>query len=171
MRPPLTGRLTHIAIGALGAWMALVVTITLAGRGTIWALLAGLALVVWVLYFYRLISMVVLIRGDTLTVKNLLRTKHLTRSAIAEVTLGQSSVAKSPNQTVIVKTCSGQDVALDACARSMQSRRKRRRVEEFQRRVANWSLPDPRAAVAEQVMTVAPCPVPITAGWVEQEPG
>ncbi|HEV8063719.1 MAG TPA: PH domain-containing protein, partial [Acidimicrobiales bacterium] len=95
----------------------------------------------WVVYFYRLTSMVVVIRGDTLTVRNLLRTRHLPRSVVSEVSLGESSIAKSPNQTVIVTTSEGVHVPLDACARSLQSRRKRRRVEEFHRRVSDWCSP------------------------------
>jgi hypothetical protein len=132
----------QLAVAAVGGWLALAVTITLIGRGSIWAVLAGVSLAVWVWYFYRLVSMAVFIRGDTLTVRNLLRTRHIARASIAEVTLGDSTVAKAPNQTVIVETSSGQRFRLEACARSLQSPRKRRRVEEFQRRVAAWSAPE-----------------------------
>jgi hypothetical protein len=143
VRPPVGGRITQIGIAGFGAWLALVVTTTLAARTTLWALLAGAALVVWLIYFYRPVSMVVVIRGDTLTVRNLLRTRHVSRTTVAEVTLGESTVAKAPNQTVVIKTRNGQQVRLEACARSVQSRRKRRRVEDFHRRVTDWCDLDP----------------------------
>jgi hypothetical protein len=139
VRPPLGGRLAQMGLAAIGSWMALLVTVTLAARGNFWALLAGTALVVWVVYFYRLLSVAVTIRGDILTVRNLLRTRHVIRSSVREVTLGQSSLAKLPNQTVVIRTRSGQQLPLDACARSTQSPRKSRRVEEFHRRVQAWS--------------------------------
>jgi hypothetical protein len=152
VRPPVGGRLGQLFIAAVGGWLALVVTLSLAGKGTIWAVLAGASLVVWVVYFYRLTSMVVVIRGDTLTVRNLLRTRHLQRSVVSDVSYGESSIAKSPNQTVIVTTSGGLHVPLEACARSLQSRRKKRRVEEFHRRVTDWSseLPEDLELVAAE---------------------
>lgn len=138
IRPPLSWRLGQVALGGVGAWVALTVTLTLAERATIWAALAGVALVVWVTYFYRMINMAVLVHGDVLTARNLLRTRHVCRNAVAAIVLAESSIAKSPNQTVVIRTDTGGEIALDACARTVQTRRKARRVEDFQHRLVAW---------------------------------
>jgi acyl-CoA synthetase (AMP-forming)/AMP-acid ligase II len=119
--------------------MAGVVTIALIGRGTIWAVLAAGALAVWVAYFYRLLHLAVVVRGDSLQARNLFSTHRLAASAVQAVTLGESSVAKSPNQTVVLVLEDGRRIALDACARTLQSRRTLRRVEDFQQRLERWS--------------------------------
>lgn len=126
-------------MGALGAFVAIVVTITLIGRGTPWAALAGAALVVWCAYFYRLVQLSVVVRADALTVRNLARTRQLRPSAVRALSLEESRVAKSPNQTVVLHLVDGQAVALDACARSTQSRRPRRRVEDSYRYLSGWA--------------------------------
>jgi hypothetical protein len=74
-----------------------------------------------------------------LEARNLFSTRRIARAAIDSVMLGESSVAKSPNQTVVLALANGQCLALDACARTLQTGRKRRRVEEFQRRLTQWS--------------------------------
>jgi hypothetical protein len=138
IRTPLAGRLLQGGILFAGATVAILVTIALAGRGTFWAILAGTALVVWIAYFCRLLSLAVVVRGDHLKARNLFSTRHIERSVIGAVTLGESSVAKSPNQTVVLALAGGEHLALDACARTLQSPRKRQRVEEFQRRIERW---------------------------------
>jgi hypothetical protein len=139
IRAPLSGRLAYAGILALGTVMATAVTIALIGRGTIWAVLAAGALAVWVAYFYRLLHLAVVVRGDSLQARNLFSTHRLAASAVQAVTLGESSVAKSPNQTVVLVLEDGRRIALDACARTLQSRRTLRRVEDFQQRLERWS--------------------------------
>jgi hypothetical protein len=149
IRTPLGGRLAQGAILAGGGTVAVLVTIALAGRGTLWAILAALALGVWVVY-YRLLNLSVVVRGDVLEARNLFSTHRIARDAVGHVTLGESSVAKSPNQTVVLALADGQRVTLDACARTLQSRRKRRRVEEFQRRLSDWSGTDEPSVTASE---------------------
>jgi hypothetical protein len=139
IRAPLSGRLAYAGILALGTVMAGVVTIALIGRGTIWAVLAAGALAVWVAYFYRLTNLAVVVRGDTLRARNLFSTHRVEASTVRAVTLGESSVAKSPNQTVVLVLEDGRRIPLDACARTLQSRRTLRRVEDFQSRLEQWS--------------------------------
>jgi hypothetical protein len=148
IRTPLGGRVAQGAVLAVGGFVAVVVTIALAGRGTFWAILAAAALGIWVAYYYRLLNLSVVVRGDVLEARNLFSTHRVDRGAVGEVTLGESSVAKSPNQTVVLALANGRCLALDACARTLQSRRKRRRVEDFQRRLAQWSATD-RSNVTE----------------------
>jgi hypothetical protein len=148
IRTPLSGRVAQGAVLAIGGFIAGLVTIALAGRGTFWAILAAVALGVWVAYYYRLLNLSVVVRGDVLEARNLFSTHRVDRGAVGEVTLGESSVAKSPNQTVVLALANGRCLALDACARTLQSRRKRRRVEDFQRRLAQWSATD-RSNVTE----------------------
>jgi membrane protein implicated in regulation of membrane protease activity len=139
IRTPLGGRLAQGAVLAIGGFVALLVTIALAGRGTLWAILAGVALGVWVAYYYRLLNLSVVVRGDVLEARNLFSTHRIVRGTVGRVTLGESTVAKTPNQTVVLALDNGRCVTLDACARTLQSRRKRRRVEDFQRRLTQWS--------------------------------
>jgi len=47
IRTPLPGRLLQAALLLMGACVATLVTVALAGRGTSWAVLAGAALAVW----------------------------------------------------------------------------------------------------------------------------
>ena len=150
-------------MSATGTWVALVVTISLVGRGTPWALPAGLALTIWLAYFYRLINMAVIVRGDCLEARNLRSTRRIERATVAEVALGESSVTKAPNQTVIIRTMNGQQIPLDACARSMQSRWKRRRVEEFHRRLALWAEPAEVAAILDPGGPPVTADPPVTA--------
>jgi len=138
IKAPLGGRIAQACLLAIGGFVAVLITIALAGRGTPWALLAAAALLVWSAYHYRLLSMSV-VRGDQLEARNLFSTHRIHRAAVGAVGLGESSVAKTPNQTVIISLSTGRTITLDACARSQQSRRKRRRVEDFQRRLARWS--------------------------------
>jgi hypothetical protein len=139
IRTALGGRLAQSATLAIGGFVAVLVTIALAGRGTLWAILAAVALGIWVTYFCRLLNMSVVVRGDVLKARNLFSTHQIARSAVGQVTLGESSVARSPNQTVVLALADGQHLSLDACARTSQSRRKRRRVEDFHRRLTQWS--------------------------------
>ncbi|MGO8877562.1 MAG: PH domain-containing protein [Acidimicrobiales bacterium] len=138
IRTPRSGRLVHGGILVAGGLVATAVTIALAGRGTYWAAGAAVALVMWIAYYYRLLSLAVLVRGDHLEVRNLFATHHLERSRIEAVALGESSVAKSPNQTVVLDLVSGERLALDACARTLQSNRAARNVEELQQRLEVW---------------------------------
>ncbi|MGO9557530.1 MAG: hypothetical protein ACLPQS_14060 [Acidimicrobiales bacterium] len=143
-------RLAHGAMLAIGGFVALLVTIALIGRGTVWAIVAGASLAVWVAYYYRLLSLSVVVRGDVLEARNLFATRRINREAVGAVTLGESSMVKKPNQTVVLALDGGQQVVLDACARTMQSRRKRRRVEDYQRRLAQWSgIDEPDASVGD----------------------
>lgn len=136
------------SVAAIGTFVSIVVVITLIGRGTPWAAMAALALVAWCIYFYRLLHMAVVVRGDALLARNLATTNRVQRATVADVTLGESRVAKSPNQTVVLQLQSGKEVPLDACARSTNSRRRRRRVDDFYRYLTEWSLAT-RAPVAE----------------------
>jgi len=135
---PLAGRLVQAGILLAGAAVATGVTVTLASRGTLWAVLSGVALAVWIAYYSRLLMLAVVVRGDHLTARNLFSTRRIERCRVGAVTLGESSVAKSPNQTVVLALVGGQRLALDACARTLQSPRSLRRVEEFQRRIEHW---------------------------------
>src|SRR5581483_4039500 len=130
-----------------------VVTISLAGRGTYWAFLAGAALVVWLGYFYRLANLVVVVRGDVLTVRSLTSTRHVHCSEVAAVRLGESSVAKSPNRAVIIETAQGREICPDACARQIQTRRERRRVEDFHKRLCQWARL-PETGLAEEAIAM-----------------
>lgn len=132
-------RVAHGAMLALGGFLALLVTIALIGRGTIWAIVAAASFGVWVAYYYRLLSLSVVVRGDVLEARNLFSTRRIARESVGAVSLGESAMLKRPNQTVVLALEGGQQVVLDACARTMQSRRKRRRVEDFQRRLTQWS--------------------------------
>ncbi|MGP0006259.1 MAG: hypothetical protein ACLPTB_15430 [Acidimicrobiales bacterium] len=148
IRTPAAARLVHAGVLLAGAAVATIVTVVLASRGTPWAVVSGIALAVWVSYYYRLFNMAVVVRGDHLTARNLFSTRRIERSRVGAVTLGESAVAKSPNQTVVLALVGGQRVALDACARTLQSPRTRRRVEEFQRRLEHWSRHGPDATFA-----------------------
>jgi hypothetical protein len=139
IRTALAGRLAQSAMLAIGGFVAVVVTITLAGRGTFWAIGAAVALGLWVAYFWRLLNVSVVVRGDVLRARNLFSTHRIAREAVGHVALGESSVVKSPNRTVVLALVGGRCVALDACARSSRSRSQRRRVEDFRRRLAQWS--------------------------------
>lgn len=139
IRSPLTGRLLHISILLVGTFVGAVVTIALAGRGTLWALLAGVALAVWIGYYYRLLNLAVIAHGSHLEVRNLFATHRIERSLVVDISLDESSVARSPNCTVVLTLAGGRRVALDACARTLQSGRKVRKVEEFHRRLEVWA--------------------------------
>jgi len=139
IKAPLGGRIAQALLLAIGGFIAVLITIALAGRGTPWAALAAVSLIVWIAYHYRLLSMAVVVRGDELEARNLFSTHRIHRASVGAVDLGESSVAKSPNQTVVIRLSTGRTISLDACARTQQSRRKRRRVEDFQRRLAEWS--------------------------------
>ncbi|MHB8243736.1 MAG: PH domain-containing protein [Acidimicrobiales bacterium] len=139
IRAPLGGRLAQGGIFAVGGFVAIIGTIALIGRGSVWAVLAAVALAVWVAYFYRLIGLSVKADREVLEVRNLFVTRRINRGAVRSVTLGPSNVAKSPNQTVVIELVDGRSLPLDACARTLQSKRKVRRVEEFRRRLAGWS--------------------------------
>jgi hypothetical protein len=139
IKAPLGGRIAQALLLAGGGFVAVLITIALAGRGTPWAALAAAALIVWIGYHYRLLSVAVVVRGDELEARNLFSTHRIHRAAVGDVSLGESTVAKSPNQTVIIRLSTGRTIPLDACARTQQTRRKRRRVEDFQRRLAEWS--------------------------------
>jgi hypothetical protein len=142
IRSALGARIVQGATFSVGGFLAVVGTIALIGRESPWAGLAAGALVVWVGYFYRLMGLSVSANDDTLEVRNLFATRRITRSAVDAVTLGESTVAKSPNQTVVIHLADGKAVPLDACARTLHSPRKLRRVEEFQRRVTRWADPE-----------------------------
>ncbi len=145
IRSPLGGRLVQSAICGIGTWVAIAVIISLAGKGTPWALLAVAALCVWIYYFYRLVTMSVVVRDEAIEIRNLHSTHRLTRDGVTDVGFGKSSIAKSPNQTVVLMTDTGGSISLDACARSVQSRWKRRRVEDFKRRLEHWASYEPPA--------------------------
>src|SRR5579883_267110 len=74
VRPPFGGRMAQLATACIGTWVAVAVISWLVARGSLWAALAGAALAVWLVYFYRLLSVAVLIRGEVLTIRNLTRT-------------------------------------------------------------------------------------------------
>jgi hypothetical protein len=139
IKTALGGRIAQALLLGIGGFIAVLITIALMGRGTPWAALAAASLVVWIAYHYRLLSMAVVVRGDELEARNLFSTHRIHRASVGDVSLGESSVAKSPNQTVVIRLSNGRRIPLDACARTQQSRRKRRRVEDFQRRLAHWS--------------------------------
>jgi len=145
----------HAAVAGIGTFVSIVVVISLIGRGTPWAVLAAVALAAWCTYFYRLLHMAVIVRGDTLLARNLSATRRVERSSVADVTLGESHVAKSPNQTVVLRLIGGHHLSLDACARSTDSRRRRRRVDDFYRYLTEWSLGSP-ADVAPTAADPAP---------------
>lgn len=143
---------TGLLVG--GALVAMSVMVELVGRGTLWAAGAALALAVWIIYYYRLLSLAVVVRGDQLEVRNLFSTRRIERSVIAAVTLGESSVAKSPNQTVVLALVDGRRLSLDACARTLQSSRTRCKVEEFQRRLELWRRQSDDDAPTSELLAV-----------------
>ncbi len=138
IRSALGGRLLQACVAAAGGFLAVLAVVALAGRGSPWAGLAGASLLVWVAYFYRLTGLSVVAGDGVLEVRNLYRTRRIARSAIRSVRLGESSVAKAPSRTVVLALEGGGSLPLDACARTVQSRRGARRVEDFQRRLASW---------------------------------
>ena len=131
------------SVGGIGTFVSIVVVITLIGRGTPWAVLAAVALVSWGTYFYRLLHMAVIVRGDTLLARNLAATHRVERSSVTDVTLAESRVTKGPNQTVLLRLAGGRVLALDACARVTDSRRRRRRVDDYYRYLTEWWLGPP----------------------------
>ncbi len=139
IRMPMGARLLQLCVCLVGTFIAAVVTVALAGRGTPWAALAGLALAVWIGYFYRLLHVAVIVRGEEIEVRNLFSTHRVERSQIDGVGLGESAVARSPNRTVVLFLLDGRRLAIDACARQLQSGRKLRKVEDFRARLAVWS--------------------------------
>ncbi|HET9090823.1 MAG TPA: PH domain-containing protein [Acidimicrobiales bacterium] len=138
IRSALSGRLLQACVAGAGGFLAVLALIALAGRGSPWAGLAAASLLVWAAYFYRLIGLCVVAGDGVLEVRNLYRTRRVARSAIRSVHLGESSVAKAPSRTVVLELKSGGSLPLDACARTVQSRRGARRVEDFRRRLAGW---------------------------------
>jgi hypothetical protein len=139
IRSGLGARAVQGGVFAAGSFLAVIGTIALIGRGSPWAALAGTATVVWITYFYRLIGLAVIASTETLEVRNLYRTRRVSRQEVRAVSMAESTVAKSPSQTVVVHLANGHSLPLDACARRVQSRRRLRRVEEYQRRIRNWA--------------------------------
>lgn len=150
IRSALGSRIAQFLLFSVGAFLAVVGTIALVGHGSLWAILAAAATVVWCTYFYRLIGLAVVAHEEVLEVRNLFITRRLDRASVRAVSLGKSTVAKSPNQTVVLELDSGRSIALDACARTLQSKRKFRRVEEFERRLKRWSGVDERPPSEEE---------------------
>lgn len=130
-------RIGNASLLVAGGGAAAVVTVILGLRGSFWAVGAAAALGVWVAYYYRLATLAVVARGDVLEVRNLFVTHRLDRSAIANVGLGQSSVAKEPNQTVVLNLAGGEQVSLDACARSLTAPRAAP-APELRARIIAW---------------------------------
>ncbi|MHB1508451.1 MAG: PH domain-containing protein [Acidimicrobiales bacterium] len=139
IRMPMGARLLQLCVFLVGTFVAAVVTIALAGRGTPWAALAGLALAVWIGYFYRLLHIAVIVRGENIEVRNLFSTHRVERSQIDDVGLGESAVTRAPNRTVVLCLLDGRRLSIDACARQLQSGRRLRKVEDFRARLAVWS--------------------------------
>ncbi len=139
IRMPMGTRLLQLCVFLVGTFVAAVVTVALAGRATPWAALAGLALAVWIGYFYRLLHIAVIVRGEEIQVRNLFTTHRVERSQIGDVGLGESAVARAPNRTVVLGLLDGRHLALDACARQLQSGRRPRKVEDFRTRLTAWS--------------------------------
>ncbi len=139
IRSALGARVVQSGVCAAGGFLAVVGTIALVGRGSPWAALAGAATAIWAAYFYRLIGLTVTAKGSVLEVRNLFTRRMVSRDDVRSVSMGESTVVKSPSQTVVLHLSDGKSLALDACARTVRSRRRLRRVEEFQRRIRGWT--------------------------------
>ncbi len=146
IRAPRQSRLGNAALLVGGSAVAVAVTVILALRGSIWAVGAALALGVWVAYYYRLTTLSVVARGDVLEVRNLFATRRLDRSAIVNVRLGESSVAKGPSQTITLDLAGGEHLPLDACAITLTAPAASGRLPELRRRLVVWS----ESSVAEK---------------------